>query len=566
MVIKRCLPSLLTAVLVLAIGAAGASAEGTSQAAPMAPAQTPAQPLRPVLVSQYYSDAASPSVHEAVFIDATGAVRTANAGSLLNVPTADPLALLTALSQPAGSVAMMALGEGILSRALALIEQIPAEALAVPKAAGEGQLLRYAIAYDAKGNPAPILLSAEGGGGNRRRSDEGSRALCALMSDFMPAATYFGEGAGFSYTNEDIAPLFDGDEDTPAAGDGRTQNRNASDMLQPIRSYGAETGDLLSDVAALSDGGFLLAGRASDPDDPLAQPGPWAARLDAAGDILWQTTQPTQGAFASALALTDGSVGLLLRGDAQARLLRHDAMTGEALDETPLPADTQAVFAAGDALLTVQGTDASISLIDPGGVLRWQRVGFDGITVRAGTLSDGSLYLGGFTPQEDGHTPVIICLDAGGNTEWMHEPESMRHGIIADLQPVPGGGGVYALMHDAKSLDTVTGGETRIMRIGANGQMHWSLRLWLDDGSVTADSMAPHAEGILLSGYDFHKTPRAAMNPWLIWIAADGESAVNGLNAPATGVLVTGSDGRAQLFAHDISDAGAQLLWYRVTD
>ena len=204
------------------------------------------------------------------------------------------------------------------------------------------------------------------------------------------------------------------------------------------RTFGDARKNRLDAVKALPDGGFIVSG-----DTERAGDGPfdgWLIRLDADGNVLWERTYGGAGRDEARFvdALSDGGfavAGLTTSrgaGDEDAWILRLDA-TGEVVWETTVGG------AAADRALELRETadggiiavgithsrgdpadaDALVFELDREGQVVWERtLGEQGEDSRWGLwpLADGGVVAAGSTPQDDGEEldAWLVTLDAAG--------------------------------------------------------------------------------------------------------------------------------------------------------
>lgn len=207
------------------------------------------------------------------------------------------------------------------------------------------------------------------------------------------------------------------------------------------KMYGGSGSDMIYGVAATSDGGFIIGGKAGSTDGDMKGIGTqtykaFVMKLNANGDIQWTN------ALSSSLHSATRNIAVASNGDIYATI-ETVANDGEFAD--------------------IQGTNKGLETtvlikLDKNGKLLWKKCFYGssrtqlysviatsdgcviagqyaaGVNGNSGTFKD--IYNGGNQGTFDG---MLIKLDTNGNQKWMKPLVGFQNDYISDITAVPGG-------------------------------------------------------------------------------------------------------------------------------
>ena len=194
--------------------------------------------------------------------------------------------------------------------------------------------------------------------------------------------------------------------------DGVVLKMSSSGEVEWLKHYGGSQDDSLEDVAALSDGSFIVAGKSQSDDGDLAiNHGSydfWILKLTAEGDILWSLSfGGSNDDMAKAVTITqDGGIAVIGKsqsgdGDVSVNYGWHDIWI---------------LKLSADGVLEWEKTLGGSSYDDPSDVLELADGGF---MVLAGTESSDFDVSTNYSGQSgDGEDCWVVKLDESGQIVW----------------------------------------------------------------------------------------------------------------------------------------------------
>jgi uncharacterized delta-60 repeat protein len=272
------------------------------------------------------------------------------------------------------------------------------------------------------------------------------------------------------------------------------------------KTYGGKLADEASSIAAMPDGGFILAGSIQSWD--FTKGDAWLIRLDARGEVLWEKTYGNKlAAFTSVAALADG--GFITAG----KLHEKSASTWK-------------------------GT-AWVLRLDASGNILWEQSFRGQETASASAaveLSDGNFAVAANVSTRNSDDVQIIRLGAGGNILSDQTFRDLENGPAQSISALPGGGfAVAGWTYSEVEHKTYAW----VLNFGPEGKLRWqrrlggapaklNVRLWEKTlGGVRGDgamSVAPAADGGLIVAGRTASKGAGGTDAWLIRLDKDGEA------------------------------------------
>ena len=212
------------------------------------------------------------------------------------------------------------------------------------------------------------------------------------------------------------------------------------------KTYGGQLDDAAHSIAALPDGGFIVAGSFHSMDRNKGDG--WLLRLDAKGEVLWEKTYGSKlAAFASVAALADGgfiaagrlhekpasyqkSMAWVLRLDANGNILWEQSFRGQETTSASTAVQLSDGGFAVAANVHLHNSDESglhiIRLAASGTILSDQtfRDLDDGPAQSISALPDGGFAVAGWTYAEVGRKTYAWVLRFGPNGQLLWEKSS----------------------------------------------------------------------------------------------------------------------------------------------
>jgi uncharacterized delta-60 repeat protein len=269
------------------------------------------------------------------------------------------------------------------------------------------------------------------------------------------------------------------------------------------KTYGGKLADEASSIAALPDGGFILAGSTQSWD--FTKGDAWLIRLDANGEVLWEKTYGNKlAAFTSIAVLAEG--GFMAAGK---------------LHEKPV---------------STWKSVAWVLRLDASGNILWEQ-SVRGEEARASSiaqLADGSFAAAAnvHSRNSDENGVHIIRLGAGGTILSDRTFRDLENGTAQSISALPGGGFAVAgwTYSDAEHKTYAW-----VLNFGPEDELRWERRLggapfkfkFLEKalGSVRGDgamSVAPAADGGLIVAGRTASKGAGGTDAWLIRLDKDG--------------------------------------------
>ncbi len=291
------------------------------------------------------------------------------------------------------------------------------------------------------------------------------------------------------------------------------------------RTYGNLHDNLFSDVAKLSDGGFVIVGTTVDRD--TLQVKGWILRTDPIGDVIWEKKVGDGFAMLNGIAVfPDGGMvavgsklignlksdAWVLRMSSDGKVLWHETLgmisDDEAADAVAIVNNSQIVIAVNS--LTYEGeTESRIYRLHPTGTLKWDHrfVGDNELRqISALTgLQDHTIAAGlGLTDKNDAEARVTR-IDGEGGIRWRQVYGSREQ--VSAISSVQGGRGFFVVGTKAP--------DPWLARLDAAGDVAWEITFPL--GKTTkAKTAVGFVDGTFaVIGNQYHEKP----NRRDLWVA-----------------------------------------------
>ncbi|WP_409416548.1 T9SS type A sorting domain-containing protein [Flavobacterium sp. PS2] len=326
------------------------------------------------------------------------------------------------------------------------------------------------------------------------------------------------------------------------------------------KSIGGSGFDLLQSIKNTSDGGFILAGTSSSPND-FQKKDPckgisdfWVIKLNAKGEELWQRTIGGSGQNELLCAFQTKDGGYMLGGSSS---------SSPALISTSksLPLDTKTdIYAKSEK--SRGNMDYWIVKLDKAGVVEWQKTyggQYADLLRSMEQTQDGGYILGGYSnstlsgdktqPNKGIGDYWIIKINDVGGIEWQNTYGSNGDDQLYVVHQTKDGGYIAGGNSNSTQPLTTLGGTV------GNGTDYWVLRL--DE----------KGEVIWSKTYDFGKVDILTSlvenkdNTYLIGGYAQGEkkSPKEGIVGKVTGLIDKDKEGINDYIALKIDDKGEEL-------
>ncbi len=305
------------------------------------------------------------------------------------------------------------------------------------------------------------------------------------------------------------------------------------------RTFGRAFEDKLYALAALPDGGAVVAG--STRDHGVARFDGWVVRVDRSGRPLWErrdggadteqlygvAAAPDGGAFVAGHTRSVGageSDLWLQRLDGRGERVWARTLGGPANDRaralaaTPEGGVIAAGFSASDG---ARGRDLWVVRLGPEGTVRWDRRfggALDDMAYAVAADGAGGAVVGGYersTDQAQGFDFRVLRLDADGAVTWEAALDRTPFDIVTAVAATTDGGAVVAGTARHAGLDV------RVLRLDATGRVVWE-RVLGGDGAETAWSVAPVGDGFVLAG-STSSGSAGSQDLWLVGLTGEGE-------------------------------------------
>lgn len=248
------------------------------------------------------------------------------------------------------------------------------------------------------------------------------------------------------------------------------------------KSFGGSGFDLLQSIKNTRDGGFILAGTSSSPND-FQKKDPskgltdyWVIKLDAKGEELWQRTLGGSGQDELICAFQTKDGGYMLGGSSSSSPIINSLHAPEALDAKPDPY-SKSEKSRGNM-------DYWIVKLNKAGEVEWQKTyggQYADLLRSMEQTKDGGYILGGYSnsPQSGDKTEPnkgigdywVIKIDAVGSIEWQNTYGSNGDDQLYVIHQTQDGG--YIAGGNSNSTQRLT---TLVGMVG-NGTDYWVLRL-----------------------------------------------------------------------------------------
>jgi hypothetical protein len=295
------------------------------------------------------------------------------------------------------------------------------------------------------------------------------------------------------------------------------------------RTYGGPLDDSASSIAALPDGGFIVAGSFHSRDRNKGDG--WLLRLDAKGEVLWEKTYGGKlTAFASVAALADGgfiaagklherradywkSMAWIVRLDANGIILWAQSFHGEQ------EARASAAVQLSDGSLAVAANVHSPNSNENG--IHIIRLGAGGKILSEQTFGDLEN-----TPAQSTALP-----DGGFNILSEKAHRGLARDTARSISALPGGGFAVAGWTDSPRVPWTDSsrdpksdreGYAWVLRFGPDEKLLWQKEF----GSAKGDgamSIAPAVDGGLIVAGRAASKGAGGTDAWLIRLDKDGE-------------------------------------------
>jgi hypothetical protein len=326
------------------------------------------------------------------------------------------------------------------------------------------------------------------------------------------------------------------------------------------KSIGGSGFDLLQSIKNTRDGGFILAGTSSSPND-FQKKDPckgisdfWVIKLNAKGEELWQRTIGGTGQNELLCAFQTKDGGYMLGGSSS---------SSPALISTSksLPQDTKTdIYAKSEK--SRGNMDYWIVKLDKAGVVEWQKTyggQYADLLRSMEQTQDGGYILGGYSnsPQSGDKTVPnkgigdywIIKINDLGGIEWQNTYGSNGDDQLYVIHQTADGGYIAGGNSNSTQPLTTLGGTV------GNGTDYWVLRLD-EKGEITWSKTYDFGKVDILTSLVENKD-----NTYLIggYAQSEKKSQKEGLVGKVTGLIDKDKEGINDYIALKIDDKGEEL-------
>ncbi|AYN03756.1 T9SS type A sorting domain-containing protein [Flavobacterium sp. 140616W15] len=257
------------------------------------------------------------------------------------------------------------------------------------------------------------------------------------------------------------------------------------------KSFGGSGFDLLQSIKNTRDGGFILAGTSSSPND-FQKTAPskgltdyWVIKLDAKGEELWQRTLGGSGQDELICAFQTKDGGYMLGGSSSSSPIINSLHVPEALDAKPDPY-SKSEKSRGNM-------DYWIVKLNKAGEVEWQKTyggQYADLLRSMEQTKDGGYILGGYSnsPQSGDKTEPnkgigdywVIKIDAVGAIEWQNTYGSNGDDQLYVIHQTQDGGYIAGGNSNSTQPLTTLGGmvgdgtDYWVVRLDEKGEVVWS--------------------------------------------------------------------------------------------